>query len=133
MSQLRQHEEELKTLGVDVAVVSFQPTAIVENYVRDTKLSFPMLIDDSLKLYAAYGMEHGKGWDLWGPPAVWVYLKLMAQGKMPRKPAGDVTQLGGDILIDPEGIVRLHYVGSGPADRPSVESMLGVVRERSGG
>jgi hypothetical protein len=41
---------------------------------------------------------------------------------------GDVVQLGGDILIDPGGYVRLHHVGKSPADRPTVKSILGVVR-----
>jgi hypothetical protein len=34
-------------------------------------------------------------------------------------------------LIDPGRIVRLHHVGNGPADRPSVKELLAVVRESS--
>ncbi len=128
MSQLRQHEEELQALGIDVAVVTFQSSPIAENYVRETKLDWPILIDDSLKLYSAYGMHHGRVWDVWGPATIAVYFKLMFKGRMPRKPAGDVHQLGGDILIDPLGIVRLHHIGTGPADRPTIESLLEIVR-----
>ena len=128
MSQLRQREEELQGLGIDVAVVTFQSSPIAENYVRETKLDWPILIDDSLKLYSAYGMHHGRVWDVWGPATMGVYFKLMFKGRMPRKPAGDVHQLGGDILIDPQGIVRLHHIGTGPADRPTIESLLEIVR-----
>jgi len=28
------------------------------------------------------------------------------------------------VLIDPDGIVRLHHVGEGPADRPAVSDLL---------
>jgi hypothetical protein len=132
VSQLRQQEQELQTLNIDVAVVTFQSSPIAENYVRETKLSWPILIDESLKLYSAYGMHHGRVWDVWGPATIGVYFKLMFKGQMPRKPAGDVNQLGGDILIDPEGIVRLHHIGTGPADRPAIESLLEIVREQSG-
>ena len=128
MSQLRQQEQELQALGIDVAVVTFQSSPIAENYVRETKLAWPILIDDSLKLYSAYGMHHGKVWDVWGPATMGVYFKLMFKGRMPRKPAGDVHQLGGDILIDPQGIVRLHHIGTGPADRPTIESLLEIVQ-----
>ncbi len=128
MSQLRQQEEELQALGIDVAVVTFQSSPIAENYVRETKLDWPILIDETLKLYSAYGMERGRVWDVWGPATMGVYFKLMFKGRMPHKPAGDVHQLGGDILIDPQGIVRLHHIGTGPADRPTIESLLEIVR-----
>ena len=36
-------------------------------------------------------------------------------------------QRGGDVLIDPDGIVRMHRVGKGPADRPGVERFLQIV------
>lgn len=128
MSQLRQHEQELQSLGIDVAVVTFQSSPIAENYVRETKLDWPILIDETLKLYSAYGMHRGRVWDVWGPATIAVYSKLMFKGRMPRKPAGDVHQLGGDILIDPQGIVHLHHIGTGPADRPTIESLLQIVR-----
>ena len=128
MSQLRQQEEELQALGIDVAVVTFQSSPIAENYVRETKLTWPILIDETLQLYSAYGMERGRVWDVWGPATMGVYFKLMFKGRMPRKPAGDVHQLGGDILIDPQGTVRLHHIGTGPADRPTVESLLQIVQ-----
>jgi hypothetical protein len=36
------------------------------------------------------------------------------------------------VLIDPAGVVRVHHVGSGPADRPSIESLLRVLHESGG-
>ena len=107
-----------------VAVVTFQAGPLVKAYVEETKLQWPILIDTQLSLYKSYGMERGSHWNVLGPSSVWKYLKLMSQGKMPKMAVGDVWQLGGDVLIDPSGIVRLHHVGIGPADRPSVESIL---------
>ena len=112
-----------------VAVVAFQAGPLVEAYVRETDLTWPILVDDGLSLYQAYGMERGTWWNIWGPASVRVYLKLMARGRWPKRPAGDVSQLGGDVLIDPAGIVRLHHVGNGPADRPAVDAILGIVRQ----
>jgi hypothetical protein len=129
---LRQHERELDDLAVQVAVVTFQAGPVVEAYLRETRLPWPVLIDESRSLYRAYGMERGGLWDVWGPASWWIYLKLLLRGRRLRAPAGDVHQLGGDVLIDPNGIVRRHHVGSGPADRPAVESLLeSVRRERS--
>lgn len=126
---MRQKQGELSGLGVRVAVVAFQGGPLAEDYVRDTGLDWPVLIDESRGLYRAYGMERGGLWHVWGPPAWWAYIKLLARGRRLRKMSGDVFQLGGDVLVDPDGIVRVHHVGNGPADRPPVSELLAVVRE----
>jgi hypothetical protein len=66
-------------------------------------------------------------WDVWGPRTWWVYGKELLKGEKLHKAEGDVMQRGGDVLIDPNGIVRLHHVGEGPADRPAVETILALV------
>ena len=97
--------------------------------MRQTRWPWPLLVDRERTLYRAYGMTRGRAWDLYGPPAIWTYLKLLAKGRRLRRPGSDVTQLGGDVLVDPQGVVRLHYVGSGPADRPPMDQLLEVVRD----
>jgi hypothetical protein len=124
---LRQHENELHRLNIRVCGLTFEALWLARAYVEETGMTWPLLIDESRQLYEAYGMFKGRVWDLFGPAAVGAYLKLMSQGKMPRRPTGDVTQLGGDVLIDPNSIVRYHHVGSGPADRPSVSALLAEV------
>lgn len=121
---MQQHQDRLDELRIDVAVVTFQGGPLVEAYVRETGCPWPILIDESRELYTAYGMERGRWWEIWGLGSWWAYLKLLLRGRRLHKPAGDVRQLGGDVLIDPEGTVRLHHVGRGPADRPPVESIL---------
>ena len=56
------------------------------------------------------------------------YVKLLLRGRRLRMPSGDVSQLGGDVIIDPEGIIRLHHVGAGPGDRPAIHGLLDAVR-----
>ena len=125
---MREREDELDALGVRVAIVTFETGPVAGAYVRESQLSWPLLIDESRSLYAAYDMHRGRWSQILGPAAWWAYVKLLARGRQLHRTTGDVTQLGGDVLIDPQGIVRLHHVGSGPADRPAVESLLAVVR-----
>jgi hypothetical protein len=51
-------------------------------------------------------------------------MREISRGRFPKKPTGDVNQRGGDVLVDRAGIVRLHHIGKGPADRPPVEIIL---------
>ncbi len=124
---MRQHEQQLRTRKTNVIVVTFQAGWVVEAYVEQTGLTWPILADPNLELYRAYGMERAKWQDLWGFSTWWVYMKLMARGRRPRRSDADMAQLGGDVLVDPEGIVRLHHVGKGPADRPTVESIIEMI------
>jgi len=66
-------------------------------------------------------------WEIWGPKTWWAYLKEILKGEKLRKSEGDIAQRGGDVLIDPDGIVTLHHIGVGPADRPPVERLLQAI------
>lgn len=87
-------------------------------------LPWPLLVDATHQTYKNYGMLSASFWDVWGPKTWWVYLKELAKGQKLRRSMGDILQRGGDVLIDPTGIVRLHHVGRGPADRPTAETIL---------
>ena len=108
-------------------MVTFEADQAACAYVRETGLSWPLLIDQNKKLYQAYGMLTAGLLDIWGPRTLWLYLREILHGHFPQKSAGDVRQRGGDVLIDPAGQVRLHHIGRGPADRPPVETILGAV------
>ena len=121
---MRQHTEQLADLNVDVCVVTFDAGPMAMAYVQDTQLAWPLLVDQDRVLYKAYGMYSGKSWDIYGPAAIGIYLRLLLRGRVLQRQGSDVRQLGGDVLIDPRGIVRSHYVGVGPADRPEISTLL---------
>lgn len=105
-------------------MVTFEASPLALAYADETGIEWPILIDQTRLLYRAYGMFAGGFWDIWGPSTWWAYVKELAKGRLPRASRSDLRQLGGDVLIDPEGFVRFHYVGRGPADRPSVDTLL---------
>jgi hypothetical protein len=121
---LRDREEEFRGRKVRIVVVTFENDFLARGYVEDTSLTWPLLVDDTRETYRAYGMLSASFWNIWGPKTWWVYLKEILKGERLRKSEGDISQRGGDVLIDPNGIVSLHHIGVGPADRPAVESIL---------
>ena len=110
--------------------ITFEIPQRAKAYVDETGFPWPVLIDESRSLYHAYGMNRGSISAIWGPQNWGTYFRIMARGRMPRRPHNDVYQLGGDVLVDPRCIVRLHHVGRGPADRPSIDSLLAAVRAK---
>ena len=112
-----------------VAVVTFEKSFFARAYAEKTNLEWPLLVDEKRSLYRAYGMLNAGLLDLWGPSTWWAYMKEIVRGRLPKKPTGDVNQRGGDVLVDPAGIVRMHHIGKGPADRPPIDTILRRIEE----
>ncbi len=115
---------------MSVIVVTFENSAMARRYAEKTAMPWPLLVDEKRKLYRAYEMEKGGWWDLWGWPSWKVYLQLLAKGRRLQRPTGDPQQLGGDVIVDPAGIVRFQWIASGPAARPRVSQLLDAVPPR---
>lgn len=124
---MREQQDELAARNIKVVVVTFEAGFLARRYQEDTGLAWPLLVDEKRDIYRAYAMLDAGFWDIWGGRTWLAYLKEILHGRLPKKSAGDIRQRGGDVLIDPEGIVRLHHVGNGPADRPSVAAILQAV------
>lgn len=125
---MREHEAELSDLGLAVAVVTFEAGFLARRYVEESGLVWPLLVDEKRELYRGYVMLAASFWDIWGPKTWWAYGKAMLAGQKLHGSQGDISQRGGDVLIDPAGTVRLHHVGEGPADRPAVAKLLETIR-----
>ena len=123
-----QRRTELEELNVTTKVVTFDADFMAQAYVKSMNMTWPLLLDPDQTLYRAYGMARGSWWAVYGLGSIWKYLKLIVRGRMPGKPGKDWRQLGGDVLIDPHEMVHLHYVSTGPHDRPGVDSILQTVR-----
>ena len=124
---MRDHEEEFSRRNVKIVVVTFEADLLSHGYAEETSLTWPLIIDARLELYRSYGMLSASFWDIWGPKTWMAYLREIIKGEKLQRSEGDLMQRGGDVLIDPDGIVRMHHVGKGPADRPGVERFLQIV------
>lgn len=122
--QLHDAKDQLAALPIKVKIVTFDNDFLADSYIRKSGVEFPLLFDKDTTLYQAYDIPKAGWWTLYNPLAILKYLVLMFSGTMPGKPGKDFNQLGGDVLIDPNGIVRMHYASKNPLDRPSVASIL---------
>lgn len=128
MTQLRNSEVELEQLGIKVKIVTFDGDTMAQMYIKKLDLSWPLLLDKESEIYKKFSMSRANWWALYNPLSILKYLALIFTGTMPGKPGKDLSQLGGDVLVDPEGVIRMHYLSKNPHDRPSVESILKIVR-----
>ena len=106
-----------------VVVVSFGSIVGAQAWLEETGAPFTFLLDPDRAAYRAYGLEHSvaRAWGLkvWGR-----YAQLMLAGRKWRGIQGDSGQLGGDFIVDTDGVIRWAYRSHDPTDRPPIHQLL---------
>ncbi len=97
-------------------------------WLQETQAPFLLLLDQTRGSYRAYGLERSL-LRSWGPKIIWQYVRLLLSGRRWRGIQGDSGQLGGDFIIDTNGILRFTHPSRDPADRPSMDQLLAVLGE----
>jgi len=128
VAQLCQYEDEINRLNAQVLIISFGTPELAQAWLEETCAPFTMLLDPERVVYRAYGM--GRSWlRSWNVNTLWLYVRLLLSGRRWRGIQGDSAQLGGDFIVDANGIVRLAYSSRDPTDRPEVTHLLGILRQ----
>jgi hypothetical protein len=125
---LRDQRAELDRRGVTVLVVGFEAARRQRGYCRNLKLGdWTCLVDESLEVYHAYGLERLPKWRTFNPVSALKYVVFALQRKPLPRPRADVYQAGGDFVVDPAGRVALSHPGRSPHDRPTLRAILAAL------
>ena len=128
MGQLLSTKADVETRNTRITIISFGTPILAQKWIEETRSSFQFLIDPDKKAYQAFGLEYSllRSWS----PKIWLaYARLMVQGQKWRGVQGDSGQLGGDFIIDHQGIFRMAYCSHDPADRPKIAEIIKVLDE----
>ena len=128
MVQVAAHQQEFEALNTNVVTVSFGMDYWAKMWLQETQSPFPFLIDPGRDAYHAFGLQSSIVRS-WMPQNLWFYAKATLQGREKFGKRGDPHQLGGDFIVDGQGIVRLAHPSKEPTDRPDVERLLQILRE----
>jgi hypothetical protein len=128
LAQLREHQEELAQLGAVVLGVSFEEPSVIARFAARESLPYPILSDPVRRAYRVFGLERAETAQVWSHNALRTYARGLLRGRLPRLPRADITQLGGDFVLDGHGRMVYEYRSEESADRPAIESLLDAVR-----
>jgi alkyl hydroperoxide reductase subunit AhpC len=131
VAQLCQQKPQFQELNTTVLVISFDDSFFAQQWLAETDECFQLLVDPEREVYQAYGLQKSL-WHSWNVKTVVRYVQLMRDGQPWRGIQGDSTQLGGDFLIDAQGVLRLAYRSQDPTDRPSITTLLDTLRQLTG-
>ncbi len=117
-----------------VVLITFTTPEELDAYQQRRQLRFPILIDSDRTVYDAYGMGRGSFLDVWGWSAArryWQILRPSGPGSRDdlQSPTEDTRQLGGDMVIAPDGRLAWGHWSSRSSDRPGVDDIVRAVSD----
>jgi hypothetical protein len=129
VAELRPHIDEIRAMGVNLAVVGNGAPNFLRGFVEDLQIppTLPVLTDEKRLTYRA------AGWTRATPLSL--MLKSFAKGVVAsfkyrqKRVMGDVFQLGGVAVIKPDGSMPWHFGSTYAGDHPPLETVLAEVRK----
>jgi peroxiredoxin len=128
VAQVVSRKQDFDSLKANVVTISFGNPYWARIWLEETRSPFPLLLDRKRTAYLSYGLERSL-FRSWGWQTISYYARALWNGEEWRGIRGDSGQLGGDFIIDSQGLVRLAYPSRNPTDRPLVEKLLSVLQK----
>ena len=128
MAQLCQRADEIKALNTRVMVITFGTLPGAQAWMSETCSTFQVLLDPERVVYRAYELERSY-LRSWGLKPMLRYARLLTSGRKWRGIQGDSAQLGGDFIVDSNGMMRFAYRSHDPTDRPSAENIINELKK----
>jgi hypothetical protein len=128
VAELRPHADELRQLGVEPYVIGSGTPAEAAAFVRHVHAeSVPVLVDQPLATYRAAGWKRSMGATL--HPSSWLHgIKAMIKHPQ-KKTAGDPWQLGGAMIVRPDGDMTWSFKSETGGHHPSLDTLLAEARK----
>ena len=119
--------------GAAVALVTFTRPRNLKGYRTRHRLAYPVLADEERAAYRAYGFGRGPWRRVYGLSTIAAYARLLRRGARLTRVTEDTLQLGGDVVVGPDGRIAWVFRSRRPDDRPAVDDLVAAVRAAAGG
>ena len=128
MVQLHREREAFSKLGVQIVVVGHSNPRYAKAFIEETKVDLPIYVDEKRVAYQALDFKR--------PLLAFLNLKVFKRAAEARKEGftqpgvwGDAFQLGGVVLLLPDGSMPYRYASQFAGDHPKVEDLKTEVRK----
>lgn len=127
MAQVVPFAKEIDLLNTNIVAVSFGTPYWANAWLEETQAPFPIWLDVEKQSYELYGMT-SSALRAWGVRNLWYYAQAIAKGEQLKEHRGDTSQMGGNFIVDKDGIVQFAYPSKNPTDRPEISQLLDTLR-----
>jgi peroxiredoxin len=132
--QLHRARSEFEAAGVRLVLIGQATPRHAAHFRRRQEIDLPVLADEKRESYRAAGAKVATAGELLGPKSVsrGLLKTVGSAGKVHQgKVIGHVAQLGGSMVIVPDGRVIWSHMSEDASDNASPEEILAAAREAS--
>lgn len=125
---MRPHVEELRRIGVEPYVIGSGTPEQARHFQQHVDaMELPIFSDEKLASYQAAGLKRSMAATL-SPRTWWKGARSMASHRQ-GKTAGDPWQLGGAMIVRPDGEVTWRFASEVSGDHPAIATLLDEARK----
>jgi hypothetical protein len=129
--QLHRAREEFETAGVGLVLIGQATPRHAERFRRRLKIELPILVDERRESYKAAGAKIATFNELLGPKSVGSGIRraVGSGGRIRQgRTIGHPAQLGGAMIVTPDGAVAWSHMSEHASDNATPEQMLEAAR-----
>lgn len=120
---------EFEAAGARLVLIGQATPRHAAHFRRTQDIHVPVLADEQRQSYKAAGTKMAGASQLVGPKVVAKgALATMRTRKLQTRPIGNTAQLGGVLLVTPEGEIAWSHLAEDASDNASAQEILDAVR-----
>jgi hypothetical protein len=128
---VHREREAFEKMGVQAVVVGHSSLRYAKAFVKDTGIALPVYVDEKRAVYQALGFKRPLLAFL-NPNVFKRAAEARAEGFTQPGVHGDAFQLGGVLLLMPDGSIPYKYTSQFAGDHPKIEDLKEAVRKALG-
>ncbi len=118
----------IRAMGAEVVVIGSGQPFMAKAFAEDAKVAVEYLCDTDRVAYRAAGFKRSQGGVL-NPKSLVHAVRAWRSGARQTRIQGDGLQLGGVLVVHPDGAVTWSYVSDEAGDHPAPSAITAALRE----
>lgn len=121
---MREHQEEFEKRGAKLAAVGLGDFNFAKSFIQDTGITFPLLIDDERKAYAALELKQANIFHMLRSDNARRRKEAKAAGFAQKGIGKNPFQLGGSFVFGPGNVDRFVHISQTFSDNAPISALL---------
>ena len=124
---MREEEQNFREKGAKLVAVGLGDANYAKQFREDTKIGFPLLVDDKREAYKAIGLKHASLLHLLRKDNAVARKRAKSGGHSQHKLGKDPFQLGGSFVFGPGDKDRFAHVSETFGDNAATADLLAAL------
>jgi hypothetical protein len=125
--QVHRARQEIQVRGAKVAIVGNGAPPFARAFREDLGLEVPLFTDPSRETYRALALHRGLVRTLFNARTWGHAARALAKGFFQGRTRGDLRQLGGVVVLHPDGTMAYRYASAEAGDHPPMAEILSAL------